>query len=297
MATDIPLAITDNDLPGLFRAADRASLDGQRAYTWGIRAELALMAIAAIFGAVSTVGPTNWQRASAALAVAALVVATLFRWVVRAERRNRAWFDGRAVAESVKTTAWRFMMHSEPYDRDDAAATEAFVSRLSAILNERRDLTLANPSIPQGDQITKGMVDARHLPFAQRRSLYVEQRLDNQAKWYSRRCGDHRRAARRLFWIGLSLQIAALGLAGLRIADLHAINLVGVMTTLVAAATALNQLHGHDELSRSYGLAAQELTTIKALVEVADEAAFPSKAAEAEGLISREHTLWMAKRA
>lgn len=293
MAAGIPFAISDDDLPSLFRAADRASLDGQRAYTWGIRAELALMAIAATFGAVSTIGPANWQRAAAALAVAALVLATLLRWVVRAERRNRAWFDGRAVAESVKTTAWRFMMHCEPYDGEDNAATEVFAARLSGILNERRDLSLTTPS---GDQMTQRMVDARHLPFEGRRELYVEHRLDNQCQWYARRARDHRRAARRLFWFGLGCQVAALGLAALRITDLHAVNFVGVMTTLVAVATALNQLHAHDELNRSYALAAQELSTIKTLVDVADEARFPGQVTEAEGMISREHTLWMAKR-
>jgi hypothetical protein len=53
----------------------------------------------------------------------------------------------------------------------------------------------------------------------------------------------------------------------------------------------------HDELSKSYGLAAPELMVLHSRLELAEtEEAFWQGVEETEAAISREHTMWMAKR-
>lgn len=62
------------------------------------------------------------------------------------------------------------------------------------------------------------------------------------------------------------------------------------------AATAVSQLNRNDELSRTYGLALQELSLIDGLAEgVETETQLTSIVTDVESAISREHTLWLAK--
>jgi hypothetical protein len=65
----------------------------------------------------------------------------------------------------------------------------------------------------------------------------------------------------------------------------------------VSAIAAWTRFRRHDELSKSYSLAAQELAFLRAEVEDAThERAFRKAVDATESAISREHTMWMAKR-
>jgi SMODS and SLOG-associating 2TM effector domain 1 len=73
--------------------------------------------------------------------------------------------------------------------------------------------------------------------------------------------------------------------------------LVGPLLALAAAFTAWTQLGRNDELSQSYALANQELLSIKALPGTVDtEQELVKVVRDGEGAISREHTMWIAKR-
>ena len=64
-----------------------------------------------------------------------------------------------------------------------------------------------------------------------------------------------------------------------------------------AAAAAWTQMRQHRTLAAAYGLAAQELTLSRPLLEhVDDEAEWSRAVADAEDAISREHTTWLARR-
>jgi hypothetical protein len=91
----------------------------------------------------------------------------------------------------------------------------------------------------------------------------------------------------------------ALALAVWRVAFPTAgvLSLVGPLLALAAAFTAWAQLGRHDELSNSYALANQELLSIKAVADmVYTEQELAKLVREGEGAISREHTMWIAKR-
>jgi anti-sigma-K factor RskA len=60
---------------------------------------------------------------------------------------------------------------------------------------------------------------------------------------------------------------------------------------------AWSQMKRNDELAQSYALAAQELEEIETLTKnQASEKAFSQLVEQAENSISREHTLWCARR-
>lgn len=113
------------------------------------------------------------------------------------------------------------------------------------------------------------------------------------------RSRDPATKGRRWFWVSLLSQVLAASFAFVGVlwpGDALA-NVIGPCAAVAAAATAWGQLGRHDELSKSYALAYQELISIQTLAEtVTTEEDLDRVVADGEGAISREHTMWMAKR-
>jgi hypothetical protein len=75
------------------------------------------------------------------------------------------------------------------------------------------------------------------------------------------------------------------------------INPTGTFSTLAAAAMAWLQVKRYQELAQSYLLAAHELGLIEAQsLHVHTEVELSAFVANAENAISREHTMWVARR-
>jgi hypothetical protein len=284
------------EYPALFAAADAAALAGERWYARLIEIDLILVALGALVAGVSSSLPTGWRQVVAAIAVIVLAAAVVLRWVNRATRRDKVWFDGRSVAESVKTASWRYMMRLPPFSGGAAQAEQHLVGALEEILRARTDLSL-DPAKSSGAQITAAMREVRDLAFPARKVFYLQNRLLNQVNWYSNRATLHRFRANLWFAAGLGAEVVALVWAIVRVIWADAVNLVGFFTSAAAAATAFGQLQQNNELARSYSLAAQELQLIRSLIDNANgEARFLELVESSEGAISREHTMWMAKR-
>jgi SMODS and SLOG-associating 2TM effector domain 3/SMODS and SLOG-associating 2TM effector domain 1 len=283
------------EYPALLHAAEGASAAGQRWYNRLIKADLSLIVIGALVGALSSVGPTAWEQKTAL--VSALIIGTgaVMRWVNRSRRPDRDWFDGRAVAETLKNSSWRYMMRADPYAGSDKEADTQYIADLREVLHAGRDVPVVGVHGESG-QITDAMRRIREEPFDGRRAVYLQNRVKDQIGWYSARAASHRRHASIYFAVGLGGELAAIAWAIFRVTAPNELNLIGVFTSLAAAATALNQLHHHDELGRSYALAAQELSAIFTLLQTCEEQQFTELVREAEGAISREHTMWIAKR-
>jgi SMODS and SLOG-associating 2TM effector domain 3/SMODS and SLOG-associating 2TM effector domain 1 len=287
-----------SDYPALYQAASDASRDGQNTYKRLVQADLALVVTGAMLGALAFLVPTSYAAYFAAVAAIVLLGSVVAKYVNRQRTDDKEWFDGRAVAESVKTLTWRYMMRLEPFE-DDTTCDQKFIDELDATREARSGLQYRVGSLGEGaEQITPRMREVRKLPVEERRDLYVKERLEDQARWYGKKSEDNRRIANRLFWAALAAQFVALALAVWRVASPSAgLSLVGPLLALAAAFTAWTQLGRNDELSKSYALANQELLSIKALADtVGNEQELVKVVRDGEGAISREHTMWIAKR-
>ena len=148
-------------------------------------------------------------------------------------------------------------------------------------------------------EISSTMRAVRDLPLEGRLQLYLAERLSDQARWYKMRAVENQVKGRRWFWLSLVAQVLAASFAfvGVLLPGEAVVNVIGLCAAAAAAATAWAQLGRHDELSKSYALAYQELITIRSLAgSVATEQDLDRLVANGEGAISREHTMWMAKR-
>jgi hypothetical protein len=263
-------------------------MKAQRQYLRLIRINLAALLIGAAAGAA--------VPAVAAIALVAALVATL---VTQNKSYERTWYGGRAIAESVKTLAWRYMARAEPFqDGDDANADELFLKRLGQILQSAANLAVQLSSVSGADQITAHMRKVRALPLAERRDHYDECRIQDQYKWYSKKSALSERAERQFFtvmWVSNGLAVAAA--VGMVFNPDLAVNATGLFSTAAAVVFAWLQVKRHQELAQSYAIAAQELSIVHGNVShVTMEPQFAAFVADAENAISREHTLWTARR-
>ncbi len=294
------LNIAPADYPALFQVADRASQAAQRKHLWFTGTILSSLVGAALLGALGGVlvsVKTVLATASTAL-VALSFVLTAIR---RALKPEKLWYGGRAVAESVKSMSWRYMTGAAPYDTlPSVEAVDAkFVADLKSMVTGSDQLAVGFGSeFIDRPEISARMRGLRASSLEQRRETYVAQRIADQRRWYGSKARKSQRAENLYFVVILVSQALALASAAYLIsAPTSRWNLVGVFSALAGALVAWLQVRQHEELAQSYAVAALDLGFIEEQgARVATEKDFSDFVGDAENAISREHTLWIARR-
>lgn len=293
------LRIDYDDFPALYSAADKASMAAQKQFANLTSLYLGLMLSAAIFG--SFILTDLSIKTAFAITSAILLTAGIFiTIIIRITKLERDWYNGRAIAESVKTLAWRYMTASDPFSLETGEkADENFLSSLHSLLTERRDfaarLTIQYDKI---HQITRKMRAVRELPTNERKAIYLSERIEDQSAWYSGKAKINLVSGNRFFVFTLSAQAIAIVFSfGIVIWPTLPIKLTPVFTTLATAFTAWTQMRRNEELSQSYGLATQELIFIyEQAAHINTDKDLSAYVISSENAISREHTMWQAKR-
>lgn len=276
-------------MPDAYVVASRVSAKGQRTFKRCMWIALSLLVTAAIGGLVQA----SWGGWISAVAFVAGIVLTALAIARNAERD---WYDGRALAESAKSLTFKFAVGGVPYRVVDADADAEYRGAVGALVDDLKKLnsTLA-PSARVPD--LEALIRLRSASLQERMAAYREQRLEDQADWYSTRGDDHRRTARR--WRNVGLLFQAIGVAGAVAKGLGAIDLdlLGLCATVAAVATAWLVAGDHVAIARAYELAVLDLR--RAILEadaVDSEDRWARFVADAEEAMSREHTMWAARR-
>jgi hypothetical protein len=119
--------VTMLEFPPVFAAADRVSLEAQRRFLRSTRAQLLLLVLAGAAGVFSiTLGRLD---TAALLGGVALLTAAGLRLRLLRTRPHSIWYEARAVAESVKTLAWRYAVCGNPFPLDGMDARSRFRNR------------------------------------------------------------------------------------------------------------------------------------------------------------------------
>lgn len=287
--------VNAEDLPGLYQSADQTSLNAQSAYFWGLRLYLVLLVAAALVSFL-------WPRDSCgALASAALFLITLGILIaLKVRRPDDLWYNGRAVAESVKTRTWRWMMCAEPYHETESLeiVSKQFINDLKAVLNQNRSLSQEfRPDAGIYEPISPKMFAIRQLPLDDRLNIYKDQRVNNQATWYSAKSQFNKRRARQWFWGSVALHATAISMLLYRIKDPTLGLPVEVVATAAGAVLTWLQAKKHNELNSSYALTAHEIVLIKGeALSVKSERDLSDFVISSETAFSREHTQWAARK-
>ncbi len=286
--------LSNSDYPTLYQAADSASLEAQKTYTQFIVSFLILLVAAAAASLFS--GDSHWFAILSALLFITTLILSL---LLAAKRYDKTWYKWRAVAESVKTRTWRYMMRTKPYDEIDAVSRASFLSDLKQLLYQDRDLCQHLPETQESqEQITPVMETFRCSLLEDRMNIYKKQRIDNQRIWYAKKASYNRRMSKRWFFSMLAFQLLAIVSVLVRIAY-PSWDKLPTEILAVAAASVLSwiQVKRFQELSTSYNFTTQEIGMIKyAAEDIHGEDNFSDFVSDAENAFSREHTQWLARR-
>ena len=280
--------------PSVFTGADQASTSAQSRYVVvnGARLVLAVgAAVLALFAGEVVEGKVEIYSLLAALAF--LGALGMEVWLL-ADRPERTWYDGRALAESVKTLTWRFAVGGLPFPAGTTKADAAFTTEVAALLEHSGEMDLP---IGAGPLVTDEMRSLRESPLAARRSAYLQGRLGDQQAWYTGKAASHR--MRTSFWklFLVAIEIAGVGAAFANAFGAFDVDLASVISSAIGAGCAWLAVRQHELLARAYGFAAFELGVVATRLQlVEDEERWAAEVASAEGAISREHTMWRAAR-
>lgn len=231
------------------------------------------------------------------LAYAMVFIIGLAVLIIRSfTKPEQSWYRSRAVAESVKTSAWRYAMASHPYNEEQPK--KHFLNLLREILRANKVLSEGGNSSQVGyEQVTLSMDGTRLLPLQRRVTFYLENRVADQRRWYLKKASLNRRAF--IFWVwisGVSYAIAS-SLALSRIA-FPEWKIVPIEPLIVIASSIVGwvQIKKHSELAASYTLTATEIgIAAEDAQHFDDEKLFSDFVNDTELAFSREHTQWIAR--
>ena len=287
--------LDDSTFPALYQAADRASLDAQSNYYLALRSYLILLIVAA-FVSFYWLNTTYGALASAALF---LLTLGILIWL-KVQKPEDTWYNGRAVAESIKTRTWRWVMKAEPYENNapDEQIQKEFLSDLKTILEQNRSLSCFlewNPNL--GEAISDEMKAVRNLPLPERIDIYKKERIDDQSIWYSKKAQFNKRRAKQWFVVSIVLHLAAVLMLLYRIKEPTTSLPIEVIATAASAVLTWLQAKKHNELNSSYSLAAHEIVLIKSeSASISTDQQLSDFVVNSEAAFSREHTQWTARK-
>jgi primosomal protein N'' len=229
--------------------------------------------------------------AAAVVLMSALVFRTRLGFSAPAARR---WFDARSLAESVRSAAWAYSMRVGPFKQDATADDEfhKYITRLRRTLGKQ--VTGHLPEVTTREQITDAMKTLRSLDPVPRRDRYLQERLADQLKYYSRRATDHEVSSRFWFALALCAELFAVVAAGLKALGAVSWNPIPLLIAIGGAATAMHQLGKHAELANSYRNTRAQLEDFEPrLRRVETDDSLEKTVLDIESVISQEHKAWI----
>lgn len=283
----------ETDFPALYQAADLASKKAQTQFFRALRWNLTLLVVAAGTSVANI--STSWFATLQMIPLIGTLGLTVF---LATKQPQRTWYGMRALAESVKTISWRYMMRAEPFNVEDPAALNHFQQSLFAIFSANKSISAQAITISAGQQITDRMRTIRALDLQARIDLYEQERVDDQQDWYSRKAATNETAATWWFRGLICLNLLAITFAVGKILS-PTVNFWPTDIFVAAAASVMGwvQTKRFQELAASYTLTAHEIGLLRiALPNPPDEGKFSSYVGDAENAFSREHTQWQARR-
>ncbi len=299
---DKAIDVGREDLPGIYYSASEASQCAQRTFLLLIRINIGLLVLLAVISAININSVEKQYQYLIPLSSAILmVISIVITFATDIGKYEKKWYDGRAIAESLKTLSWKFMLKAEPFfGLSKENAETKFLNDFKEIKNAIRptgELFGGNTQANE-HQLTDKMKEIYASDLDTRKGTYEKNRINVQKQWYKNNSGINSSKAGRFFWVIIGFQIFTVLAAILMIFMPDSFfNPTGLVTTTVAVVMTWMRVKQYRNLAESYGITSTELSLIEdAISNITTNEKFSSFVAESETAISREHTLWRARR-
>lgn len=219
----------------------------------------------------------------------------LFRTLRKADQD---WYKCRALAESIKTSTWRYAMRAHPFDDVNTQdARRDFRVFLRAIFNANQHIgpRIAGLS-PEGQQITSQMDEIRDHSLAERKEIYLTDRIREQRSWYANKARYNRKRVKIWVFVCAVVYVVAAVSVLTRIQYPHVFLPTEPLIVVASSLVGWIQIKRYSELASAYSLAAHEIGIVEGrIAEANSNAEFSDFVNEAELAFSREHTQWVAR--
>jgi archaellum biogenesis protein FlaJ (TadC family) len=285
----------ETDYPSLYQAANNAAVKTQSWYLNAVKFYLILLLVGALLTKFAPKDIT-WS-----IFAAIVLLITLALSIYQAFKRfDIIWYNGRAVAESVKTRTWRFIMQAEPYQATTTYPIIArhFTNDVSEILNENKELGKYLTDNGSADSITIEMLNIRSMDLLNRKEYYKKNRVDEQRKWYAKKARWNNRQS--IIWFSLMIGANSLAIIFVILQVAYPDNddfPVEIFIALAGSILTWMQIKRFQDLATSYSLTAHEITLIRQNIDFCNtETELSDYVKDAENAFSREHTQWVARK-
>ncbi|MDX3239210.1 DUF4231 domain-containing protein [Streptomyces sp. ME03-5709C] len=293
--------VTERELlPDLFRAADQASLRGQWQTVRLSRQQLVLLTAASVFSSFdATAGALHW---TAWLAAALFALAAWTTWVIHRHNPQGLWYEGRALAESLKTLTWKYSVGADPFTPpgDERDPDAQYRLRLGDVLHTFRRSRALPSRADTG--ITPAMRRLRDAPLRVRHDVYLRERIRVQHEWYTAKAARCEVNGRRAGRLAMAFPLLGVLFLALRAGGWSPFDTLGFVSAITASVAAWAQLRQYSPLAAAYRVAADELELVRVQLASLDlddphaEHLWSQLTRDAEDAVSREHTTWQARR-
>lgn len=281
------------EYPALYKASDKLSIDQQRYFYYVLFTNLICLVLGGLIPLINSKDPcvAIFQFLLLLMALGCSLFLTFFEF-------EKNWYASRAIAESIKTTTWRYTTKSVPFNSSDRDAKSKFLAALNSIIVQNKELTGKFDAYLADDQISVSMVAIRALNLEARKKLYMQQRVKEQHTWYAGKSNFNKSAARKYFAALIAFNSFAVICAALKINNpAFGYWPIDILITLAASTLAWMQAKKYSEHASSYSLAANEISLIKSGAdEIESENDLSEFVLNAENAFSREHTQWVARK-
>lgn len=281
--------------PGLFLISDKKSQSSQKLFVRLNKYALYLLVLSAIWSSYQF-NNTNINLIASLLIISSLSLIVILLII----KPEKGWYDGRAIAESIKSLCWKYMSKSSPFGEElnQYIAEDRLIKNFKKIIGQKKDFfSLIGGEFAKFEQVTNTLKEIRNINLETMIKIYTNKRLEEQKEWYRNKANSNKVNKNKTF--GLIIVFHVIALISLFVNYFYdlPILLSPFFACISSALIAWLQLKRYQELTQSYSITATELSMIKSKVhQIKNQQDFSRFVDDAESAISREHTLWLARR-
>lgn len=287
--------------PTLFQQADQASIKAQRTFLRLTQWQAALLIMGTILSVTTSLANQEpWRTIYNSSMAVCFFGSLIISLVIGRQKYEKTWYQGRALAESIKSASWLYMMRADILDND--VAKNNFGKLLNTLLstNDVLKAKLAKLGINTWNEITQDMRQIRAKLVDERTRIYLNDRIMDQKSWYEKKAKENEKKQKIWFALLIIFQSLAILFVLIRILPITKdwqIWPIDVFTVITAFVIGWIQLKRFNELAAAYSLTVKEISFIEIAIEkVKSDQALAGFVSDAEKAFSREHTQWTARK-
>lgn len=290
------------DLPDSYSTYDASAINAQRSHFRLILLELSSAVVISVLSLIIVISQHDTiSRFGFSVIFFLFLLGIILQLQATKKQFERKWFAFRAVAESIKSLAWQYAMVCGDFSERNHDANELLLQRIKCA-KEAFQINPDPKTIPIGvlNEIKKSILEARKAGWQNKRNIYMKERLEDQITWYTNKAKINKQRSELYDRIVIVLQTVGIAISLVFLFIRPMVNgapALALTVTLIASVIGWSRSKQHAELVEPYQNTARELNDIRQEIELADtEAEFRRLVDEAEHAISREHSMWLAKR-